>query len=136
MSDQIIIDSLPGYSRLPCNQCFFFSSAFGCRKGAKCAFCHHQVQRAYQVTRHNQRQRIRRSMGRLIEQLDVVSQQPQEIVHRLQIQALRNPYARTWCQRQIDQALEQVEAQYQARGVIIQPRRDMASCGAKLCFSV
>lgn len=40
----------------------------------------------------------------------------QEIVHRLQIQALRNPYARTWCQRQIDQALEQVEAQYQARG--------------------
>ena len=65
------------------SRCFFFNSAFGCRKGTKCAFCHHRVtlqqaELSTKSTRKVQRQKIRSSLEPLIEQLDVVSQQPQD----------------------------------------------------------
>eukprot|EP00435_Cladocopium_sp_Y103_P014186 s1824_g3.t1 len=55
-----VLDTLrlmAGYSRLPCNQCLFFTSASGCKQGDACAFCHHIVQQANAPTARPRRGR-------------------------------------------------------------------------------
>eukprot|EP00435_Cladocopium_sp_Y103_P068217 s299_g31.t1 len=78
-----IFRSMPGYSRLPCNQCLFFTSPSGCKQGDACAFCHHIVQQAGQPTarpRRGRRDAARQRIWDLLNQLDVEKQEPQELV--------------------------------------------------------
>mmetsp|Transcript_12770 Transcript_12770/g.22051 ORF Transcript_12770/g.22051 Transcript_12770/m.22051 type:complete len:145 (-) Transcript_12770:275-709(-) len=125
------ITSLAGYSRLPCNQCLFFTSASGCKRGAACAFCHHRVpQAAISRPRKVKRDAMRTRIVSLLEQLDVEKQQPQEIVYQLQIQSQENNYCRIFVQGSVD------NLQVQCREG--QPKRvtQNGSCGALDCFSV
>eukprot|EP00435_Cladocopium_sp_Y103_P031293 s2922_g7.t3 len=88
--------SLPGYSRLPCNQCLFFTLASGCKQGDACAFCHHVVRAVHHAARPRQGRRdaMRQDIWELLEQLDVEKQEPQDIVFRLQFTSQRTDYCR------------------------------------------
>ena len=70
-------------------RCLFFRSPFGCKKGAACAFCHHEVTTRAQANlerpRQAERQRIRVSILELVAKLDVETQQPQDLDMGLKI---------------------------------------------------
>eukprot|EP00435_Cladocopium_sp_Y103_P043637 s382_g12.t1 len=79
----VSFESLPGHYRLPCNQCLFFASAFGCKNGDACKFCHHVVsaeQAGGSLARPNsdRRRKIRRNISQLLGTLDIDAQAPQE----------------------------------------------------------
>eukprot|EP00435_Cladocopium_sp_Y103_P036585 s1382_g9.t1 len=100
------LESLPGYSQLPCNQCLFFASSFGCKKGDACAFCHHYVsatqanipaQRPKNTRRRKFQddvQELLLQLNELLLQLNVEQQGPMNVVVQLQIMAQRNRYLR------------------------------------------
>ncbi|CAL1146187.1 unnamed protein product [Cladocopium goreaui] len=113
------------HSRLPCNQCLFFTSA-GCKRGDACAFCHHLVapQAAPSRPRKHKRDAMRQRIWSLLEQLDVEKQEPQEIVYQLQIE-IQGTYFRRVAQGAVDSLVE-VEPKQVTQG----------SCGALDCFSV
>lgn len=127
-------------SRLPCNPCLFFRSPFGCKKGAACAFCHHEVTTRAQANlerpRQAERLRIRVSILELFAKLDVETQQPQDIVHQLQLEAQASEYARCFCQTQLAGLLHQLQETLLARGLTLHKCRHQGTCGALLCFSV
>lgn len=100
------LEDIPGYSRLPCNQCLFWTSPCGCRKGDRCVFCHHAVAQeqahlSNRRPRKNQRDQMKSFIKELVEHLKA-EQEPQEVVHLLQIEAQQCSFARVLCQSQIN----------------------------------
>eukprot|EP00438_Fugacium_kawagutii_P015432 Skav221564 [mRNA] locus=scaffold1376:398485:401075:- [translate_table: standard] len=142
LPDAPAFESIPGYSRLQCNPCIFFSSAFGCKKADSCLFCHHHIQEQQDTSarpRRDRRRNMKVIIQKLLSQLDAETQQPQEVVHLLQLQAQRHSYARALCDVEIRRLYRaQVsEGRCQQEGF---PKKALhgnpGSCGALHCFSV
>mmetsp|Transcript_71791 Transcript_71791/g.145310 ORF Transcript_71791/g.145310 Transcript_71791/m.145310 type:complete len:160 (+) Transcript_71791:66-545(+) len=140
--------SLPGYSKLPCNQCLFFASSFGCKKGDSCDFCHHSVSAAQagipaQRPKNTRRRKFQEDVQQLLLQLNVRQQGPMNVVMQLQIMAQRNRYLRVLCQTGVDDLLwemDQTQPEQQTwPGVTDPPQNDSrrtSRCGALHCFSL
>eukprot|EP00435_Cladocopium_sp_Y103_P002380 s4885_g1.t1 len=144
------LESLPGYSRLPCNQCLFFASSFGCKKGDACAFCHHYVSATQanipaQRPKNTRRRKFQDDVQQLLLQLNVEQQGPMNVVVQLQIMAQRNRYLRVLCQTGVDDLLwelEQTRPDQKRPGVTVptvpahNDSRRPGRCGALHCFSL
>eukprot|EP00435_Cladocopium_sp_Y103_P025534 s73_g6.t1 len=132
--------SIPGYSRLPCNQCLFFTSPSGCKQGDACAFCHHIVQQGAPTARprRGRRDSARQLIWELLEQLDVEKQEPQEIVYKLQLISQRTDYCRILTQSGVDSLLQRFEHERRVQGQAVPQRRvnRNGTCGALDCFSL
>ncbi|CAL1162685.1 unnamed protein product [Cladocopium goreaui] len=128
------------YSRLPCNQCLFFASAFGCKRGDACAFCHHVIPEKLPSARPRKARRdaLKAQIWGLLQQLDVEKQEPQEVVYQLQSASRQCEYSRVISQNAVDSLLQQVEMKHRAQGHPVPPRGETCneSCGALHRFSV
>ena len=102
-------ESLPGYKKLPCNQCLFYGSKYGCLKGRRCSFCHHPGAPEGNQTarpRRTKREQYKLKVQQLLQML-TVEQGPSRVVDALQSEAQRNRYARTICQGLLSDWLRQ-----------------------------
>eukprot|EP00435_Cladocopium_sp_Y103_P027899 s2981_g6.t3 len=106
-------ESLPGYARLPCSPCLFFASRGGCVKGQLCLWCHHGDRRAKADKKRPQkdiREQMKQYLRELVGQIDLQTQQPQEVVRLLQqFQARHSSFARTFCLHEIDRLREALD---------------------------
>jgi hypothetical protein len=62
------------------SRCLFFASAFGCKRGDACAFCHHVIPEKLPSARPRKARRdaLKAQIWGLLQQLDVEKQEPQE----------------------------------------------------------
>eukprot|EP00438_Fugacium_kawagutii_P030173 Skav221647 [mRNA] locus=scaffold1174:217957:218184:- [translate_table: standard] len=75
---------------------------------------------------------MRAEIEGLLKQLDVEKQQPQDVVHMLQLEAQRHEYARAMCQHHVNTLLSRVDVPRSCR-------RDQVTegtCGARHHFSL
>ncbi|CAL1155370.1 unnamed protein product, partial [Cladocopium goreaui] len=82
--------------------CLFYNSAAGCLKGDSCKYCHHTATAQETVLsarrpRNKRRKNLRQAIWQLLQQVDIETQTPQEVVDQLQQEAHRTEYARWVC---------------------------------------
>mmetsp|Transcript_30769 Transcript_30769/g.49526 ORF Transcript_30769/g.49526 Transcript_30769/m.49526 type:complete len:165 (+) Transcript_30769:62-556(+) len=145
-SQELRLEDLPGYSMLPCNQCLFWTSPNGCRRGDRCVFCHHpvtteQAQLSTRRPRKSQREQMKTFINELVEHLNT-NQEPQEVVHLLQIEAQQNSFARVLCQSQINDLCREVatgdppDPPPQSSNVASSRSTRKTRCDGIICFSL
>eukprot|EP00435_Cladocopium_sp_Y103_P005790 s5968_g1.t2 len=105
LDDVTQLASLPGYVRLPCNPCIFFASNLRCKRGDRCLFCHHPADKGSQHRpRKATRDEVKAFITQSVRQLNLQTQEPQEIVVLLQREAWQYNFARRFCIEELDRA--------------------------------